>query len=297
MAAEGLCLPTGRSAVTSRPGRRAAAGHAASAVPARERVGGCSMARCGNDGFEVTPDQLSAYAWSAPMRDLAAAVGMTDVGLRKLLVSHGVVIPGQGHWNRVRAGRPVTRRPKTPPRGPGGSDRVRLDARFAGVLSPAPPFPHDGPFASSLVPEDLEQLRAAELEALGRIPRLATCGGRIPVSHTSSGARSVGAPSPRPLRSHGTLRCSTGRWTVAGCACSTASFSRWAVVGTGLCHGAGRGARRDHQNRLCRRVDRHRDRREAPHCQARRVGSPRSRTAGLHSAAADRRSPLRPRGG
>ena len=36
------------------------------------------------DDIVVYPDDLRAFAWSAPMRNLAAQVGMSDVGLKKL---------------------------------------------------------------------------------------------------------------------------------------------------------------------------------------------------------------------
>lgn len=45
----------------------------------------------------VLPQDLQDFAWSAPMRDLAAKVGLSDVGLKKLLRSLGVVTPAQGH--------------------------------------------------------------------------------------------------------------------------------------------------------------------------------------------------------
>jgi hypothetical protein len=67
----------------------------------------------------VSPEDLIAFAWSAPMRDLATRVGMTDVGLKKLLTQRGIVTPPQGYWNKVLAGRPVPKPPKPPPRGPG----------------------------------------------------------------------------------------------------------------------------------------------------------------------------------
>lgn len=117
----------------------------------------------------VTPDQLWDFAWSAPMRDLAAQVGLSDVGLKKLLRSHGIGPPPQGYWNKLRAGKPVPKRPRLPPRGPGESDRIRVDARFEAFLSPAPPMSADGPFASAAVPEDLEVLRAQELKSIGRV--------------------------------------------------------------------------------------------------------------------------------
>lgn len=119
--------------------------------------------------IHVTPDDLIAFAWSAPMRDLAIKVGISDVGLKKLLRGHGIVLPPQGHWNRVHAGRKVTDRPLASARGPGCSDRIRLDPRFFGLITDAGLFPADGPFASSLVPESLESLRAAARAKISRI--------------------------------------------------------------------------------------------------------------------------------
>ena len=40
----------------------------------------------------VLPDDLREFAWSAPMRDLAARIGLSDVGLKKLLTACGVVV-------------------------------------------------------------------------------------------------------------------------------------------------------------------------------------------------------------
>lgn len=51
--------------------------------------------------FLALPEDLIAFAWSAPMRDLAQKFGTSDVALRKLLKKYGVVTPPQGHWNRV----------------------------------------------------------------------------------------------------------------------------------------------------------------------------------------------------
>jgi hypothetical protein len=93
--------------------------------------------------------------------------------LKKLLKAHGIATPPQGHWNRVHAGRPVTAPPKPPARGPGESGRVRLDPRFHGHVPEAASMPEGGPFASRLVPEDLGELRANELKAIGKavVPR------------------------------------------------------------------------------------------------------------------------------
>ena len=118
--------------------------------------------------FPVMPDDLIAWAWSAPMRDLAAKVELSDVGLKKLLKSYGIVTPPQGYWNKVHAGKPVPRCPKALPRRPGETGRLNVDQRFASILPRAAPIPSTGPFASTAVPEDLNLLRAQELNAIGR---------------------------------------------------------------------------------------------------------------------------------
>lgn len=47
--------------------------------------------------------------------------------------------------------------------------RIALDERFAKLLTPAPPLSSAGPFVSAAVPEDLEELHALELNAIGRV--------------------------------------------------------------------------------------------------------------------------------
>lgn len=117
----------------------------------------------------VIPQDLQDFAWSAPMRDLAARIGLSDVGLKKLLKSHGVVTPLQGHWNKVLAGKPVSKCPKVPPRRPGETGRIYVDRRFTNVLAAVEPMPSSGSFASAAVPEDLDQLYQQELKAIGRV--------------------------------------------------------------------------------------------------------------------------------
>lgn len=117
----------------------------------------------------VLPQDLQDFAWSAPMRELAAKLGLSDVGLKKLLKSHGVVTPPQGHWNKLHAGKPVPRCPKISPRRPGETGRAHVDARFADELKAAEPIPSSGPFASAAVPEELEKLYQQELKAIGRV--------------------------------------------------------------------------------------------------------------------------------
>lgn len=94
---------------------------------------------------------LIAFAWSAPMRDLATRMQMSDVGLKKLLRTHGVSGPPQGHWNRVHAGRPVSEPPAAPARRPGEKPYIHVDGRFVDL--PEAPLPLSaGPFASAKVP-------------------------------------------------------------------------------------------------------------------------------------------------
>lgn len=125
------------------------------------------------NGFDAERVAVQAFAWSAPMRDLAPRIGMSDVALRKHLNRLGIVTPPQGHWNRIAAGKPGAALPKTPARRPGETARVRLDERFRDHVPAAPDWPTYGPFASAAVPEDLEELRRQQLKAIGsvRAPR------------------------------------------------------------------------------------------------------------------------------
>lgn len=95
------------------------------------------------------------------MRDIAKKIGMSDVGLRKLLKALGIVTPPQGHWNRVHAGKVVPGSPAPQERRPGETGRARLDGRFRGHVAEAERMPVGGPFASREVPEDLLRLRAS----------------------------------------------------------------------------------------------------------------------------------------
>lgn len=120
-------------------------------------------------GFLADPQDVIDFAWSAPMRDLAAKLELSDVGLKKIFTSHGITVPPQGHWNRVHAGKAVGAPPKAAPRRPGGSGRLTLDSRFRGLIPEAGPISEHGPFASKAVPEDLDELRSVELRAIGKV--------------------------------------------------------------------------------------------------------------------------------
>lgn len=114
----------------------------------------------------VSKQDLQDFAWSAPLRDLAPSVGLSDVGLAKQLKTYGVVTPPRGHWIRVRGG--LSSEAMTPPwtRRPGENHLVRVDSRFSAVLPSRKPMPSSGPFSSESVPEDLEELYLQELAAV-----------------------------------------------------------------------------------------------------------------------------------
>ena len=45
------------------------------------------------DTYLALPEDVIAFAWSAPMRELAAMISISDVGLKKLLRSQGIPTP------------------------------------------------------------------------------------------------------------------------------------------------------------------------------------------------------------
>lgn len=119
--------------------------------------------------YLAMPEDVIAFAWSEPMRDLATKFGVSDVALRKMLRKYGVTLPQQGHWNRVHAGRTVPAPPPPPARSPGQNGRMLIDPKFEPFIPKAAPIPSSGPFASAEVPEDLEELRERETKLLGKV--------------------------------------------------------------------------------------------------------------------------------
>jgi hypothetical protein len=103
--------------------------------------------------IEVSLHRLTEFAWSAPIRDLAPKLNLSDVGLRNILKGHGVNLPPQGYWLAKQPTEMLLGIQKIPPRRPGQSQRIHLDSRFETVLTPDAPLNPDGPFESALVPE------------------------------------------------------------------------------------------------------------------------------------------------
>jgi hypothetical protein len=61
---------------------------------------------------QLTREELYELVWSKPMRDAAATIPMSDVGLKKTCRRHNVPVPPRGYWNKFRAGH---RMPPEPP--------------------------------------------------------------------------------------------------------------------------------------------------------------------------------------
>ena len=125
------------------------------------------MVRFNWNDILVLREDLIALAWSAPMRELAAKLDISDVGLRKKFSNYGVPIPPQGYWNKLHAGKSTPPIPGVMPRRPGEIGRASVDARFAKVLKRAQHLPAAGPFTTEEIPEDLEELFAKELRVAG----------------------------------------------------------------------------------------------------------------------------------
>lgn len=57
----------------------------------------------------LTRRELYDLVWSKPLRDVAADLGISDVGLAKVCARHRVPRPEQGYWNKIHAGKPAKR--------------------------------------------------------------------------------------------------------------------------------------------------------------------------------------------
>jgi len=52
-------------------------------------------------------EDLYRLVWTSPLSEIAARLGVSDVGLAKLCRRAGVPIPGRGYWARTEAGQAV----------------------------------------------------------------------------------------------------------------------------------------------------------------------------------------------
>jgi len=74
----------------------------------------------------LTRERLYELAWQRPLSVIAAELGITGTGLRKICDRYNIPVPPRGHWAKVQHGKPVvTRRLPAPPEGFGGDIVIR----------------------------------------------------------------------------------------------------------------------------------------------------------------------------
>lgn len=59
--------------------------------------------------FTLTREQLYDLVWSEPMQHLAKQIGISDVAIAKHCRKLGIPVPERGYWNKLQAGKPVTK--------------------------------------------------------------------------------------------------------------------------------------------------------------------------------------------
>jgi hypothetical protein len=68
---------------------------------------------------------LYELVWTAPVSEVAARIGISDVGLAKACRRADIPLPSRGYWARVSAGQPIGRDP-LPPTLAGLSEVIRV---------------------------------------------------------------------------------------------------------------------------------------------------------------------------
>jgi len=56
----------------------------------------------------LTRRELYDLVWSTPMTAIAKKYLISDVGLRKICISMNIPLPRAGHWEKIKAGKPIT---------------------------------------------------------------------------------------------------------------------------------------------------------------------------------------------
>jgi integrase len=59
-------------------------------------------------------EDLYRLVWTSPVSEIAARLGVSDVGLAKLCRRAAIPIPGRGNWQRAEAGQPIGPPPLSP---------------------------------------------------------------------------------------------------------------------------------------------------------------------------------------
>jgi hypothetical protein len=79
--------------------------------------------------------ELYDLVWLKPMTHLAKEYGLSDVGLRKICVRHGIPTPPLGYWAKLAHGKPGRQIPLPDPEGGAGED-VHLVVRPRKITPP-----------------------------------------------------------------------------------------------------------------------------------------------------------------
>lgn len=116
----------------------------------------------------LTRKALYERAWSVPLSELAAEFGTNGPWLKKLCIEAGIPLPKTGHWQKLRAGKPVIRTP-LPPRPPGASVIVTIGHYHSWWRSKQEmlrdPIPVEPEF-----PETIEMIVAPAIHRLESVP-------------------------------------------------------------------------------------------------------------------------------
>jgi integrase len=83
-------------------------------------------------------EDLYKLVWTAPVLELAARLGVSDVALAKLCRRAGIPIPGRGYWARVDAGQ-EPKRPSLPPAPQGLPELLRIRGSKPALANAAEP--------------------------------------------------------------------------------------------------------------------------------------------------------------
>ncbi len=89
-----------------------------------------------NDCSKLTRKTLYESVWAQPMTKVAAVLGISDVGLKKICIRHHVLVPGLGYWAKVAAGKTVTQVP-LPPISDSALEEIRISGASDSKLPPA----------------------------------------------------------------------------------------------------------------------------------------------------------------
>ena len=83
--------------------------------------------------FRLTREQLYDLVWSEAMQKLGRQIGISDVALAKHCRNHNIPVPERGYWNKLSAGKKVTRKP-LPLRDLGSIDRIEISGKLTSDL-------------------------------------------------------------------------------------------------------------------------------------------------------------------